>query len=128
MRVEFKIPASESTLTALLEGLCAVNCVLLRRRQLPPLYKSGVRYKRERPGREKWLTAPETLAAGVGDCEDLAAWRCAELRVYKGEPARAIAMRSGKKKFHAVVQRADGRIEDPSRRLGMEKIKPWQQS
>jgi len=60
----------------------------------------------------------QTYARGGGDCEDLAAWRAAELRI-AGEPARVVVVRSAPGVLHAVVRRANGRIEDPSRRLGM---------
>lgn len=119
MRIQFEIPATRATLTAALEGLTAVNCVLMKRRDLPQLYRSGIRYEREQPGRERWLNADELLAKCVGDCEDLAAYRAAELRVYHGVPAIACVLRSGPKKFHAVVGFPDGTIEDPSRMLGM---------
>jgi len=123
MKVSFNIPASTATLSAALEGLVATNVVLLRRnRNAPALYESGVRYRKERPGREKWLTIPQTLRAGFGDCEDLAAWRAAELQML-GIPARAVVIRTGAKMFHAVVRLPGGRIEDPSVKLGMKKPK-----
>jgi hypothetical protein len=83
------------------------------------LYDAGVRYKRERAGRERWKTWEELLRDHEGDCEDLAAARAAELRA-SGEPgARAFAREVRPGRFHAVVRRADGRTEDPSRQLGM---------
>jgi hypothetical protein len=36
-----------------------------------------------------------------------------------GIPARATAVRTGPKTFHAVVLLPDGTYEDPSKRLGM---------
>jgi transglutaminase-like putative cysteine protease len=86
-------------------------------RPIPPIYASGVRYIRRDPD-ERWQTPTETLRRGGGDCEDLAIWRAAELRA-RGEPARVIVYRSAPGVLHAVVRRASGRIEDPSRRLGM---------
>lgn len=86
-------------------------------RPLPPLYRSGVRYRQER-GTEDWNTAPVVLKRGYGDCEDLAAWRAAELRVM-GIPAHGIVKRTGPKMFHALVLWPDGRVEDPSKILGM---------
>lgn len=119
------IPASKSMLNGVLEGLVAANAAYLDRYEAPLLYESGVRYRRERAGKEEWLIVPQILAAGWDDCEGLAGWRAAELRTLDGEPARAIAIRTGPKKFHAVVRRADGSIEDPSRILGMKKVKRW---
>jgi type II secretory pathway pseudopilin PulG len=86
-------------------------------RRLPPIYAAGVRYIRRDPN-ERWQLPSETMARGGGDCEDLATWRAAELRI-GGEAARVIVYRSAPGVLHAVVRRADGRIEDPSRRLGM---------
>ena len=117
MRIGFDIPAARAPLAAALAGLVAVNDVLLATRNLPPLYRSGVRYRRE-AGTEDWSTAPVVLKRGFGDCEDLAAWRAAELRKL-GIPANAIVKRTGPRMFHAVVQWPDGRIEDPSKVLGM---------
>lgn len=85
----------------------------------PSLYDAGVRYQRE-VGTERWLTPSQTFAAGRGDCEDLASWRAAELRVSGEDPeARARVLRSGPRTWHAVVERGDGTLEDPSRELGM---------
>lgn len=112
----------------------------------PLLYQSGVRYGEEPPGREWWQTVVDNLGE-VGkspshtDCEDIAAHRTAELRVLpiyfcpapllpavaralnsgamQGIPARTICVRTGTRVYHAVTQWPDGRIEDPSRVLGM---------
>ena len=84
---------------------------------LPPLYASGVRYRREDPD-ERWKLPSETFADGGGDCEDLASWACAAHRV-AGRSCRVIVKRTGPNVLHAVVEHANGRIEDPSRRLGM---------
>lgn len=113
-----RLPATPLALTAALEGLTAVDYVLLRRTLgggAPPIYQSGVVYRRER-GREDWRTVAEVLVDGYGDCEDLAAWRAAELRT-RGEPATAAVYRTPRGSFHAVVKRADGTIEDPSKIL-----------
>jgi len=118
MLLSMNVPATSATLTAAMQGLTALNYIILGRRKLPPIYQSGVRYVREPPGREHWLRADEVYEDGEGDCEDLATWRAAELR-RKGIPAMAIAKRSGRRKFHAIVVFPDGTIEDPSRRLGM---------
>lgn len=105
-------------LEALLEGLVRLNLTQLRRGLVPPLYQSGVRYQREQRGREDWQTAAEAYARRVADCEDLAAWRAAELRL-AGIEARAIVYQAGPRLKHVVVEYPDGRREDPSKRLGM---------
>jgi hypothetical protein len=114
--VSVKVPPHPLVLQALLEGLAAASYVQLRRYALPRLYESGVYYQREPKGRERWQTAVETYRRGAGDCEDLTAWRVAELR-FDGEPARGIVIPTGPRRYHAIVERADGSLEDPSRRL-----------
>jgi hypothetical protein len=80
----------------------------------------GVRWKPEPPGQEHFDHAGTVLGRRWGDCDDLAPWHAATLR-HKGiDPgATAIAKRSGPNRWHAVVQRSDGSIDDPSRRAGM---------
>ena len=118
MKVTIHVPAARATLGALSEGLTALNREILSRRTMPPLYSraAGVRYKAEPRGRERWRTCDEVFGSGEGDCEDLAAWRAAELQV-RGEPARVVVIRSGPRRFHAIVRRGDGSYEDPSRIL-----------
>lgn len=113
-----RVPADPALFGSMLEGLTATNVELMRRGRIPPIYAAGVRYARER--RDVWRTAPEVLRRGSGDCEDLAAWRAAELRVSGEDPAARVEVyRSGPRRFHAIVRRGDNAIEDPSRRLGM---------
>jgi hypothetical protein len=80
-----------------------------------PLYESGVRYKFN-PG--MWQDIPSTLRSQTGNCTDLVAWRVAELRRQK-EPAMVHVELVGSDLFHVSIRRKDGRIEDPSRKLGM---------
>lgn len=102
----------------LLEGLVRLDLSQLRRGLAPPLYSSKVRYQREPPGREDWQSAVRTNKLGTGDCEDLAAYLAASYRL-AGVEARAIVkeVRPGLK--HCLTLLPDGRIEDPSKRLGM---------
>lgn len=113
-----RIPSRPAAFDAALEGLTRVNEVLLGARDFPPLYTSGVRYKTE--PREVWRHVGDVLAEKWGDCEDLAAWRAAELRV-SGEDtgASVTTYQSGPRRYHAVVRRGDGTLEDPSKMLGM---------
>ena len=90
----------------------------LARNKVPDLYATRVRYTRETGGRERWQLPSETLRRGLGDCEDLAVWRVAELRS-RGEAAKLLLRQSGPKMWHALVRRADGTTEDPSKKLGM---------
>jgi hypothetical protein len=113
----------------LLEALTMADVAfLLDNPGTPDLYASGVRYEQEPDGRDEWQDIPDTLARRTGDCEDLACWRVAELRVRYGEPnaTRAITVATVLDSrgqpvtlYHITVQRQDGRTEDPSRELGM---------
>lgn len=111
-------------LAPLLRALVALNREWLKAApETPALYASGVRYESEPIGTEEWATIPTVLARGVGDCEDLAAWRCAELQA-RGIAASIEAVQRpsplpGLNVWHVVVRLPGGRIEDPSRRLGM---------
>jgi len=103
---------------ALLEGLVRLDLSQLRRGLVPPLYQSRVRYKREPRGREDWQSSRRCVERGTGDCEDLASYLAA---CYRLAGIHAVAMvkdvRPGLK--HVVTLLPDGRIEDPSKRLGM---------
>lgn len=100
---------------------------LQRFRHIPKLYASGVRWRRDKclaanvPGAcERFLSPLDILREGkVGDCDDLAPWRAAELILGGDRKARAIAIAAPGVGYHALVRRGDGTREDPSRRLGM---------
>lgn len=124
MIVLFDLPPRPPELLQAIEFLVGLNRTAIRRAdgRIPPLYKAGVRYQREgrtiagRP-KEVWRLIPQVLRHGAGDCEDLASWRVAELRE-AGVNARPYLTRHGNM-FHVRVKHPDGRIEDPSKRLGM---------
>ena len=106
--------------------LVSLNMEYLKhsRTRPPALYASGVRYRSEpRPPQglrrvERFALIPGVLRAGWGDCEDLAAWRVAKLRL-RGVRAVPWIIQPRPKLFHVQVRYPDGTIEDPSRRLGM---------
>ena len=81
-----------------------------------PLLGSRIRYQRER-GREHWQTAAELQRSLRGDCEDLAAYEVARLRV-AGVRA-AVTLEGTSAGYHAVCTLPDGRTWDPSLALGM---------
>lgn len=107
----------------LLEVTIAVNLAHLAEYRTPRLYESGVRYRLEPDDREIVCDLEQVLEQGWGDCAMLAAWRVAELRQDGEAATTAIKWRKkvpGQPQlFHVVVRRQDGRIEDPSVRLGM---------
>lgn len=115
----------------------------------PPLYESGVVYREEGlklcgEGRvfkrqlvEDWNAIPTVLQKGHADCEDLCAYRAAELRLDGAPEAFAFPLKAGSKYhpqlgrinlIHVLVAR-DARCrpddcEDPSAVLGMTPV-PW---
>lgn len=117
VRVTFELNGPQE-ITAALEGGTLAALWQLSRRRFPLLYASGVRYQREPEGSEEWRLPAQVLRAGHGDCEDLVMWRAAELRL-QGERARPWCYQVRPGLIHCVVKRADGRVEDPSRKLGM---------
>lgn len=122
-----RIPATPALMAAAGKGLVAVNLELLRQakasgRPLPDLRLSGVRYRQEPYGREEWDNVLTLLRRGWGDCEDLAAWRAAEVQLQGGKAELAVRpSRSGiPGRYHAVVWRPDlKKFEDPSEWQGM---------
>lgn len=113
----------DDVLKMLFEALIASNVAYLRTcPDTPRLYESGIRYREEPPGKDDWQDIPETIRRRFGDCEDLACWRIAELRVRDGEhatPYLKYAERPDHVLYHVAVLRLDGSLEDPSRELGM---------
>ena len=109
--------------------MVGVNCGLIRRHKVSPLYQSGVRFREEPRGVETFVDALTCERKGHGDCAHLAAWRCAEYRSI-GVPAE-IRIRWRHPVYHVVVRLPHGRfprakrdrygvwIEDPSAELGM---------
>lgn len=119
MIASLHLTSDPEELAAELEGLVRRNLVQLRRNpRAPRLYASGVVYAPEVGAAEDWLSVLQALRAGRADCEDLTAWRVAELRM-AGVHARPQVIRTGPSMLHARVLLPDGSVEDPSRRLGM---------
>jgi hypothetical protein len=114
------VPASASFYEAAIEGLTLLDeQILSSSPDFPRLYESGVVYRKE--AKDTWRHADDVLCSGWGDCEDLASWRVAELRVSGEDPDSYVYVyQSGPHRYHAVVARGDGRIEDPSLILGMQ--------
>ena len=126
MRVNVAIPetqVSAPVLNAALESVTRLNEAMLSDKQVPTFtegLKEGVRWKPEPPGAEHFDHAGVVLARKWGDCDDLAPWQAASLRHTGEDPdAQAVVKRSGPKRWHAVVRRGDGSIDDPSRAAGM---------
>lgn len=131
--------AVQPTLAALLNALVRIDVEQMTRARraghpFPPLYESGVVYERERfragvadatgrpPRLEEWRDARGVLEHGAGDCEDLAAYRVAEL-VQAGIEARVQIVRrpprEGMRGLLHILAATPWGVEDPSRALGM---------
>lgn len=128
-------------LRAYLRALVTLDCELIRLARergtpYPALYSSGVRYQPEPratvPGvgqsPEDFSPISVVVARGWGDCDDLAAWRCAELRcsgvAADVEVRESPASRPQARRWHIVVALPGGSIEDPAARLAGDKS--WQ--
>lgn len=126
MDVRIAIPdrhVSEGVLNAGLEAVTRVNEALIKEGSAPTFtqaIKDGVRWQPEPPGHESFDHALKVSQRGWGDCDDLAPHRAGSLRASGQDPnARAVVYKSGPGRWHAIVQRGDGRLEDPSRTAGM---------
>lgn len=109
-------------LIPLLDCLIAWNLSWLAFNRAPPLYASGVRYVEDGPGTERWSAIPHVLRKRSADCKSLAAWRAAELLRMgeRGTKATFTCKETPQGRlYHVLVYRQDGRVEDPSRTLGM---------
>ena len=112
----------------LCEAAVLSNRIYIREHKPPALYQSGVVYQNEPLGPpDELLDIPAILAKKWGDCMHLCCWRVAELRE-RGEKARiafvwrrypASSKNPNLRLFHVIVRRGDGKLEDPSRKLGM---------
>lgn len=129
MRIRLAIPDSvigPEVLEPALEAVTRANEALIRAGSSPTvdeLLRRGVRWRPEPPwGHEAFDLGSTMLQRGWGDCDDWGPIAAATDRVTGRDPySRVVAIRSGPKMWHAVVQHSDGSLEDPSRRAGMPK-------
>ena len=126
MRIRLSMPSGAVTPEALnsaLEATTLTNEALLRTGKYPSAREAidrGVRWRPEPPGDEHFDILPTVLGRGWGDCDDLAPYHAASLRVTgEDEDAHAFVKRTGPKRWHALVRRGDGTIDDPSLWAGM---------
>lgn len=129
MRIRLAVPGDlnrdeiEASINAALESVTAANEGLLRRGKAPPFahaLRSGVRWRPEPPGDEHFDLASTVARRRWGDCDDLAPYHAADLRVRGVDPeAFAFVRPSGPGRWHAVVQRSSGKVDDPSKAAGM---------
>lgn len=126
MRINLAIPEAHvkaPVLDAALEGVTRLNESLIRAGASPTshqLIRAGAKWKPEPPGQEHFDHGALIASRGHGDCDDWAPLHAATLRVTGKDPgATAIVRKSGPQRWHAIVRRSDGKIEDPSLAAGM---------
>jgi len=114
-----------------LYGVVLANSLQIRAKLVPTIYESGVQFRPEPwQGKfEEFADALTTYRRKWGDCDDLVAWRVAELRTIGDrrlglKPCKATIKIYWRdyvegKGFHCEVRMPDGSVEDVSRFLGM---------
>lgn len=133
MRIRLAVPPdltpdeTQASLDAALEAVTAAAAPGIARGRVPVFARAvregRVRWRPEPPGDEHFDLPATVLRRGWGDCDDLAPWHAASLRATGADPgARAIVRRSGPSRWHAIVRRSDGTIDDPSVTAGMRSV------
>jgi hypothetical protein len=125
VRINVAVPEAHVTapvLDAALESVTRLNESMLDAGEVPPFdeVRDSIRWRPEPPGDEHFDHAKVVLGRKWGDCDDMAPYAAATMRHTGEDPgARAIVKRSGPTRWHAVVERSDGSIRDPSKETGM---------
>ncbi len=125
MRVQVAIPephVSAPVLNAALEAVTRLDESMIRKGELAPfnMRNPGVRWRPEPKGQGEHFDHGRLVSGrGWGDCDDLGPWLAATRRVQGDRGAHAFVRKSGPGRWHALVQRGNGRIEDPSLAAGM---------
>lgn len=126
MRINVAIPeknVKKPVLDAALEAVTRLNEDMIRNGQSPTadqLIAQGAKWKPEPPGQEHFDHGAIIGRRGHGDCDDWAPLKAAQLRVTGEDPeAFAEVVKSGPKRWHAIVRRGDGSRDDPSLDAGM---------
>jgi hypothetical protein len=127
VEIQLAVPethVSADVLDAALEAVTRLDEDMIVKGKAPPLDRvlaaGRVRWQPEPPGAERFDNAAVVFGRGWGDCDDLAPWHAATLRANGIDPeATAFARQSGPGRWHAVVRRSDGSVDDPSIAAGM---------
>jgi hypothetical protein len=126
MRIQVVVPDEHVTpevVEPVLEAVTRVNQHMLATGQTPTsheLIKGGAVWRPENMGDEHFDHGGTIAQRGWGDCDDWAPLHAATLRQSGEDPgAKTIMVPSGPNTFHAIVQRSNGQIEDPSIAAGM---------
>lgn len=130
MRIRVSVPdehANPHVINAALEAVTRLDESMIRSGQSPTshqLVASGAKWRPEPPGDEHFDHGGTIKARGWGDCDDWAPLHAATLRASGEDPgAKAIVVPSGPDTYHAIVQRTDGSLDDPSIAAGMKPIR-----
>lgn len=129
MRIKIAVPeafVSPPVVDAALEAVTRLDEHLIRSGQSPTsreLVKRGAVWRPEDPGDEHFDHGGTIAQRGWGDCDDWAPLHAATLRA-SGEDPGAVArvIPSGPSTYHAIVQRSDGSVDDPSIAAGMKPL------
>jgi hypothetical protein len=124
MRIRIAVPERHvhpAVIDAAMEAVTRLDEHMIRSGDAPPWSPDlGVRWRPENFGEEHFDHAVEALQRGWADCDDLASWKAGSLRATGEDPgATARVVPSGPSMYHAIVQRSDGSIDDPSVEAGM---------
>lgn len=130
MNVTIAVPdehINEDILDAGLEMNTRVNEAMIKAGDAPnfgQLINSGAKWHPEPPGVESFDNGKKVALRGHGDCDDWGPIRAASLRVSGEDPkARSVSYKSGPNRWHAIVKRGNGTLEDPSQTAGM-RVRP----
>jgi hypothetical protein len=126
MRIRIGVPdehVNPDVIDAALEAVTRTNQHMLAAGQTPTsheLIAAGCKWRPENLGDEHFDHGGTIASRGWGDCDDWAPLHAATLRA-TGEDPGAIArvIPSGPNTYHALVQRSDGTVDDPSIAAGM---------
>jgi hypothetical protein len=128
VRIRIAVPeeyVAPPVIDAALEAVTRLDESLIRSGQSPTsreLIRAGARWRPEDLGDEHFDHGGTIAQRGWGDCDDWAPLHAATLRA-TGEDTKAFArvVPSGPSTYHAIVQRSDGSIDDPSIAAGMKR-------
>lgn len=126
MRIKVSVPEENvdpNVINAALEAVTRLDETMIQQGTSPTadeLIADGAKWAPEPPGDECFDHGGTIAARGWGDCDDWAPLGAATLRNSGEDPgATAVVIPSGPMTYHAVVQRSDGTLEDPSVAAGM---------
>lgn len=116
----------KAVLDQALETMTQAQVPLIARGVIPTAkeaIRGGLKWRPEPPGDEHFDLLRTAMGRGWGDCDDLAPAHAASLRATGEDPeARAVVRPSGPGRWHAIVERSNGGIDDPSVWAGMGQV------